>query len=154
MNGRGAQSKPCLKHGKAWEEVMASLEVCKSLGVHFNEDKEVILGKLVELEQNLEDCLLLSASFQRASRTIIRSVCQLWVGIGAFDPLNGLTIGYDKTFLEEVNNVCSKERGMGIDHLLKKCRSISKQWVSERIGPSTPAIRELEKKCSEPRLLC
>ncbi|KAK8655416.1 hypothetical protein V6N13_107992 [Hibiscus sabdariffa] len=58
-------------------------------------------------------------------------------------------LGEDKDFVEEVYNACSKMYGIGIESILMQCKSILKSWVSEKLGSSSFAIRDLERKCLE-----
>ncbi|KAL4383150.1 hypothetical protein GQ457_15G021490 [Hibiscus cannabinus] len=55
----------------------------------------------------------------------------------------------DKAYVDKVIEECGLARGSGISSLFKICKSISKNWVSRKIGFSSILIRELEKQCAE-----
>ncbi|KAL4296842.1 hypothetical protein GQ457_12G018520 [Hibiscus cannabinus] len=55
----------------------------------------------------------------------------------------------DKAYVERVNEECCSAKGSGIGSLLRICKSLSKDWVSNIAGNSSDRIQMLEKSCSE-----
>ncbi|KAL4310832.1 hypothetical protein GQ457_01G001810 [Hibiscus cannabinus] len=55
----------------------------------------------------------------------------------------------EKDYVKEVTSLCCDEKGAGIQSILRKCKSATKDWVSRKSGDVSSTIRKLESRCAE-----
>ncbi|KAK8644393.1 hypothetical protein V6N13_123701 [Hibiscus sabdariffa] len=55
----------------------------------------------------------------------------------------------EKDYVKELTSLCCYEKGAGIQSILRKCKSATKDWVSHKIGDVSSTIRNLESRCTE-----
>ncbi|KAK8652909.1 hypothetical protein V6N13_126932 [Hibiscus sabdariffa] len=53
----------------------------------------------------------------------------------------------DKDYVHRVEKVCSESYGAGIGNILRNCKRVSKDWVSNFAGESKARIKEVEELC-------
>ncbi|KAL4386887.1 hypothetical protein GQ457_09G026990 [Hibiscus cannabinus] len=53
----------------------------------------------------------------------------------------------DKDYVHCVEKVCSESSGVGIGNILRNCKRVSKDWVSNFAGESKARIKEVEELC-------
>ncbi|KAK8612419.1 hypothetical protein V6N13_092535 [Hibiscus sabdariffa] len=53
----------------------------------------------------------------------------------------------DKDYVHRVEKVCSESCGAGIGNILRNCKRVSKDWVSNFAGESKVRIKEVEELC-------
>ncbi|KAK8713146.1 hypothetical protein V6N13_148369 [Hibiscus sabdariffa] len=152
-------------------EARFSLELCENLGLTFNEEREDFKCALINVygSHNVEERIHMFDELIKCTNVL--QVLVIIVGdfniirtkeekIGVIFQISAVRefsdfietmslVGIpltrdDKDYVKCIEKVCLESRGLGIGNILKNCKRVSKDWVSNLAGESNARIKEVE----------